>query len=243
MDVDVASGVTTAHPPWWLEQADGVTLLMTALGAFSVFHPKHVFTGRGWDAQVAASFFRAQPPTDVLLLGLGGGTVARQYRTLYPHARIVAVELDGGVVEVARHRFKVDQLGIEIVRGRAENYIARGSSKFDVIVDDAWPFVQPERRSAYVDPLWPHRLKRRLRVGGMLAINAYAARIDRATAQLASRLKVACRCTREVGLVGRLTTVLAAGDALRDGRQARGTVRALAARAGYQLAALRFRSM
>lgn len=243
MNVEIAHGLREPRLPWWLEEANGSTFLMTSLGAFSVFSAEQVFTGCGWDAQAAVSFFRWTPPAAVLLLGLGGGTVARQYRMLYPRARIVAIERDGEVIAVARRRFGIDALGIEVIEGLAEDYIARPSPHFDVIVDDAWPFERPDLRSACADPSWPGRLKRRLRRGGLLAINVYAAHHDLATARLATRLRRLCRCTREVGLPGRLTTVLAAGDALRDGRQARSGCGAWSAQARGQLNALRFRSL
>jgi spermidine synthase len=233
-----------AHPYWWLEQSDGATLLMTDLGAFSIYHPTHVFTGRGWDAQVAITYFLASTPRDILLLGLGGGTAARQFRTLYPRARIVAVEIDASVVDVAKRSFDLLASDVEVVCASAETYVAKSTRRFDVIIDDAWPFGCQAARSASVDTEWPEKLRRRLRHDGVVGINLYSASRDAATrSTVIARLKEVWSCIREAGFSGRLTTVLAAGEALSNGHQARRAMQAAVPFAHECWTDLRFRSL
>ena len=67
---------------------------------FATWHPKLVMTGYSWDALAVAALLRGDgPPTSILTLGLGGGTVTRQLRMLLPDVRLVGVEIDGAIKE------------------------------------------------------------------------------------------------------------------------------------------------
>ena len=46
----------------------------------------------------------------VLILGLGGGSVARVVRALAPRAKIVGVEMNGAVLRAARRHLDLDAL-------------------------------------------------------------------------------------------------------------------------------------
>lgn len=85
--------------------------LMSRLGAFSVYRQDRVFTGYSWDCLSAAPGFPASPPERILVLGMGGGTVVRQCRQLYPKAQIDAVEIDARVIRVARQHFHLPRAG------------------------------------------------------------------------------------------------------------------------------------
>lgn len=78
-------------------------------------------------------------PEDVLLLGLGGGTSARQYRAMYPEARVVGVELDPGVVEAGR-RFMGLPEDIEVVIEDGRTYLTVTNEHYDLILVDAFQF-------------------------------------------------------------------------------------------------------
>jgi spermidine synthase len=75
----------------------------------------------------------------VLVIGLGGGTLAKQFTHLYPDVVVDAVEVDPKVVEVAERYFAVkqsDRLRIHIADGRT--FLARSPEKWDLIVVDAY---------------------------------------------------------------------------------------------------------
>jgi spermidine synthase len=104
---------------------------------FATWHPRKRLTGYSWDALSAAALSRAAgPPRSVLLLGLGGGTVVRQLRALLPEVRVVAVEIDRSIVDLARRHMELDTLGAEVVVDDAYAYIEACGERFDVVIDD-----------------------------------------------------------------------------------------------------------
>ncbi len=211
---------------WWIEKIDGGICLMTSQGPFSVYRRASALTGCGWDAQAASTLFATRPVRDILLLGMGGGTVARLCRQLHPTARIVAVEAEAKIITLARKRFGIDNLGLEVVHAQAEDYVRAHGGSFDAVVDDAWPFVNAQARAAVQDTTWHVRLADRLREGGSLAINLLsneksAGGRHRAAAQMR-------RCfvhLREIRFANRATTVLVGGNRLICARAARERMR------------------
>lgn len=154
------------------ESAHGRELIIDETFA-SLYRPGSAATGSVWDA-IAAPLL-ALPPRrrrSVLLLGLGGGSAARIVRALAPDARIVGVELDGEVVEVARRHFDLDELDLEVVVDDALRVLEREQRRFDVVLEDV--FVG--RGDDVHKPDWMlrpgHDLARaRLARGGLLVSN------------------------------------------------------------------------
>ena len=79
----------------------------------------------------------------MLLLGVGGGSVARALRALDERAEIVGVEYDPEVLRLARRHFGLDELRLELVVEDALEYLSRERHRFDLIVEDL--FVGPPR--------------------------------------------------------------------------------------------------
>lgn len=81
---------------------------------------------------------RSEPPGNVLLLGLGAGSVPwilHQELGLAP--RIVAVELDPAMDRLARAQFKLDRLpDLQVVIGDATVQVHAITERFDLIVVD-----------------------------------------------------------------------------------------------------------
>jgi len=140
----------------------------------SWYEPGNAITGPVWDALAAPLLLPPNPRRDrVLILGLGGGSVARVVRALASKARITAVEIDAGVVRAARRWFDLDGLRVEVVRGDARRYLERTRRRFDVILDDV--FVGNRRNVRKPDWLPDPGLALAaalLRPGGILVSNA-----------------------------------------------------------------------
>lgn len=140
---------------------------------FATWHPRHLLTGYSWDALTAACLLRdAGPPRSVLLLGLGGGTMLRQLRALVPEARAVAVEIDAGVVELARKYMELDTLGAEVVIDDAYAFIERCRERFDVVIDDLF-LTGPDdvERAGVPEGYVLERMCALLEPGGVFAAN------------------------------------------------------------------------
>jgi len=117
---------------------------------------------------LAPSFTRRGAPRSVLVIGLGGGTSARYYRERYPGARVVGVEIDAAVADVARRYFGLPA-GVEVAIDDGRAFLARDQRRYDLIVVDAFRF-----------PYLPFQLatreffelsRRRLEPGGVLMLN------------------------------------------------------------------------
>ncbi|HEX7705702.1 MAG TPA: fused MFS/spermidine synthase [Thermoanaerobaculia bacterium] len=91
----------------------------------------------------------------VLMIGLGGGTGAKQYLHFYPEATIDAVEVDPMVVSVAERYFELpfsERLRIHVMDGRT--FLKRTADRWDLVIIDAYT------TNRYGDTLPPHLVTR-----------------------------------------------------------------------------------
>lgn len=130
-------------------------------------------TGPVWDA--LALPLLALPPArrrSALLLGLGGGSVARVLRALAPGLRIVGVELEPAVVAAARDHLGLDALGVEVVIGDAAAALRAERRRFDLVVEDVFIGSTRDVRkpAGFPEPVLS-LARRRLAPGGLLVSN------------------------------------------------------------------------
>jgi SAM-dependent methyltransferase len=187
---------------------------------YATWHPDHVLTGYSWDGLALGGLLRTSgPPSSVLILGLGGGTVARQLRTFHPQVRIVGVEIDPGVVDLARRYLHLpDDLEIHIAD--AYEWLARGDARFDVVIDDLFLTGATDVvRSRVPEGDTLGLLRRRLAPGGVVVANLItdvgAHRDVRRRARAAFRAAFAV--SRVVKPPRGLNEVLVGGDAVARG--------------------------
>ena len=115
----------------------------------SIYDTSSLLTGGPWDYMVIASSFRPASdaeirPRDVAILGLAGGTSARQYTAAFGNdVQITGVEIDPDIIDVAHRYFHLDQSNVHPVVADARYWIDTTSSKYDVIVMDAYrqPYI------------------------------------------------------------------------------------------------------
>ncbi|WP_226294388.1 spermidine synthase [Aquimarina algicola] len=76
--------------------------------------------------------------SDILLLGLGGGSVISSLRNTFEHkGKITALEIDQVVIDIAIDEFKIKNLNnLEIICEDALSYIHNCNKKFDLIIVD-----------------------------------------------------------------------------------------------------------
>jgi spermidine synthase len=152
----------------------GKRINMDVEGAtFATWHPWLRMTGYSWDALSAACLLRQEgPPRTVLLLGLAGGTVARQLRSLVPEAAITGVDIDGAVVDLARRHMGLDELRIEVVIADADRFLTETERRFDAILDDLF-LSGPLDVARQLPPVGERLalLRDRLTPGGIIAAN------------------------------------------------------------------------
>jgi spermidine synthase len=142
----------------------------------SIYDPQSLVTGGPWDYFLIADSFRpaqaSEPePMDVAILGLAGGTAARQYTAAFGSGvEITGVEIDPEILNVARSYFHLDEPNVHPVVDDARYWLNTHAGQYDVIMVDA-----------YRQPYIPFHLTTRefftevrghLRPGGVAVVNA-----------------------------------------------------------------------
>ncbi len=193
---------------------------------YATWHPRQVMTGYSWDALSVACLLRHDgPPRSVLILGLGGGTVARQLRRFAPRVRIVGVEIDPGVVEAARRHLHLGDTDVEVHVMDAYDYLAPGSAaggdqRFDVVIDDLFLSGATDVVRARVpDGDTLALVRSRVADGGVVVANLITDTGEHSTVRAAARagFRKAFAQTRVVTPPRGLNEILVGGDRVRPG--------------------------
>ena len=122
-----------------IEETDDTKTLVVDETFASFYRPGEIATHCVWDA-IAAPILWLAPKRRrrILILGLGGGSVARLARALAPDAKIVGVELDPEVVRLARAHLELDALEIQVEIADALGWLAQAEGRYDVILEDVF---------------------------------------------------------------------------------------------------------
>jgi predicted membrane-bound spermidine synthase len=87
-------------------------LLNEGQGVHSQWTPEIRATGRTWDFFLTGPYFNADfSPDDMqglVVVGLAGGTIARQYGAIYPDIRMDGIEIDPAIVEAGARWFDMN---------------------------------------------------------------------------------------------------------------------------------------
>lgn len=155
---------------------------------YATWHPRHVMTGYSWDALSIACLLRhASTPKSVLILGLGGGTVARQLKVFVPDVRIVGVEIDAGVVDAARRHLHLDE-SVEVHVGDAYDFLQNGGEQFDAVIDDLFLTGDTDVvRSRVPDGDTLKLVRSRVKAGGVVVANLITDKGDHADVRKKAR--------------------------------------------------------
>jgi hypothetical protein len=131
-DDEVEFRVTGANHAWW--------------------HRHRYLTGLAWDNMAAGVLSHPGRPRSLLMLGLGGGTTLRTLRHLCPDMEITAVEIDAGIISLARTYMELDKTGTE------------------VITADAYAWLEHNRPGIYT-PALRRAMERSIAPGGIFGVN------------------------------------------------------------------------
>ncbi|MFH2063477.1 MAG: fused MFS/spermidine synthase [bacterium] len=151
-------------------------------GIQSVWFPEDGPTGMYFDQLTALPFLRGGDGREVqsmAVLGLAGGTSVRKFAEALPEGAptdIVGVEIDPGVVRVARDWFALDELPVEVVQADGRTFLDR-DRRYDLILSDAYStqlYIPPHMATREFFA----RVRSRLADGGLFVMNINAARRD-----------------------------------------------------------------
>jgi predicted membrane-bound spermidine synthase len=131
--------------------AANILLLNEGQGVHSMYFPDspdYLVTNGTWDYFVIAPFFNEPPvqPAEVdslALVGLAGGTIAKQYTYVYGPIPIDGMEIDPKIVEVGREYFGMHEENLNVIVQDARTALAASDNTYDVIGIDAYrlPYV------------------------------------------------------------------------------------------------------
>ena len=121
-----------------------------------------------WGYYAIAPAFTMQTPRRILVVGLGGGGSARDYAERLPDAEVVAVELDPGIVRVAREQFGLPS-SVVVHDEDARAFLTRDASTYDLVIVDAFQF--PYVPFQLTTQEFYEAVKAHLNEGGALMVN------------------------------------------------------------------------
>lgn len=140
-------------------------------------------------------------PRSALLLGLGGGTLARLLHLRYPSIRMVGVDIDEEVVRFAQEQFGLEIPNLAVVIGDAFTYVEECAEGFDFVAVDL--FVGYDFQSRVVSKPFLRALKAMVGSGGEVVFNLFK---DRRTEKRLEKIGRVLRVHR-VDRVGRNVVV------------------------------------
>lgn len=158
-------------------EEDGAYLLVLNEGhaIHSIYDPNELLTQGPWDYFMVAPLFNevASPSstTSALLIGLAGGTVARQLTAGYGEIPIDGVEIDPEIAEIGRDYFGLDQLSnLNMVVADGRYFLRTTDKRYDLIGIDAYrqPYIPFQLTSReFFEEVADH-----LNPGGVAVVNA-----------------------------------------------------------------------
>lgn len=112
-------------------------------------------------------------PRDILMVGLGGGSLAKYCYRYFPHARITVVELREDVIAL-RDQFMVppDDERFQVIHADAIDYVGQHPGSADVILVDA--FNEIGLPAAVATARFYGACRKALRDGGVLVKNVFS---------------------------------------------------------------------
>lgn len=113
----------------------------------SIYNPDTLLTGGPWDYFMVAPLFTESPaplnPTSALMIGLAGGTAARQLLAAYPEMSIDGIEIDETVAEIGRDYFGMTDPRLTVIIEDGRYFLRTTDSTYDLIGVDAYkqPYI------------------------------------------------------------------------------------------------------
>jgi len=134
---------------------------------------------RPWDLELAYTrammgFLMFNPmPQDVLMIGLGGGSLAKFIRKQRPQTHVTAVEINPRVIATARTHFELppDDATLSVVEADGALYVRQHPGSADVILLDG--FDAGNQVEALATQTFYAACRRALKPGGVLVVNLW----------------------------------------------------------------------
>jgi len=123
-------------------------VLNEGLGIHSIYNPQQILTRGPWDYFLVAPYFNNPPFTErqvrrVGVIGLGAGTIPREFSAIYGPIPIDGVEIDGTIVDLGQQYFHMNEPNLHVIVQDGRYYLQTTTQHYDVIGIDAYqqPYV------------------------------------------------------------------------------------------------------
>ncbi|MBO4493397.1 MAG: fused MFS/spermidine synthase [Ruminococcus sp.] len=138
-------------------------------GVQSVYVKSGELTGMYYDYAMAAPLMTASPDTaDILVLGMGTGTYAKQCMTYFNGVTAEGVEIDEKITDLAHRYFELpEEVKVTTYDGRA--FLAACDKKYDVIMVDAYQDITIPFQMSSVE--FFRLVKEHLNESGVMVVN------------------------------------------------------------------------
>jgi len=115
----------------------------------SIYDPRTLLTQGYWDLFITAPLYgyrswQGEQPKRVLIIGLAGGTVARQLTAAYGGGvQIDGVEIDPRIVEVGQRYFAMTEPNLHPIVADGRYFLDHTSQQYDLVLVDAYrqPYI------------------------------------------------------------------------------------------------------
>ncbi len=127
----------------------GAYLLMLNEGhaIHSVYDPDGTITGGPWDYFTVGPFFnqdmKPEDVSSVALIGLAGGTMAKELTLAYGPIPIDGVEIDPKIAEVGRKYFDMNEPNLNVIVQDGRYFLSTTNKRYDLVGIDAYrqPYI------------------------------------------------------------------------------------------------------
>lgn len=143
----------------------------------SQYNPGRPISGAIWDLLLLPAFMLKNPPSHVLLLGLGGGTLVHLIRLFFPNTHITCVELDREHIKLAKRFFKLPNKHVTVIHGDAYQVLRQSQDAYDWIIDDVYQHINGEPERNGIDHVAMSTYQENLTSEGVLSLNIIGRRM------------------------------------------------------------------
>ncbi|MFV2040806.1 MAG: fused MFS/spermidine synthase, partial [Candidatus Hydrothermarchaeales archaeon] len=108
----------------------------------SIYNPDSVTVGGVWDYFNILPLLK-QDAEDALIIGLAGGTVAREYRFFFPDLAVDGVELDSEIIRVGNTYFDMAGANLKTYNMDGRSFLKSTDKEYDIVIVDAYkqPYI------------------------------------------------------------------------------------------------------
>ena len=165
-----------------VQDAEGTRELVLNEGQaiHSIYRPDRILTGWYWDYFLAAPYFNtgadAGKVRSVAIIGLAGGTIARQFTAAYGPIPIDGVEIDPAIVSVGQRYFGMTEPNLHVHVADGRPFMRTSTNTYDVVAIDA--FQQPYIPFQLTTVEFFREVRAHLSPHGVVVLNAGHTRTD-----------------------------------------------------------------